>query len=90
MAEDMKPPEPPAPQTVAPVKVASAPAKPVEPAAPARRDIVILADGVAAGPSGRIVRLAATQAQELIDAKSARAATADDLALAAPNFSPED
>jgi hypothetical protein len=86
MDERTKTPEPPAPQLSAPARPAAKPAE----TAPARRNVVILADGVAPGPRGRIVRLAATDAQKLIDAESARPATADDLALAIPNFLPED
>jgi hypothetical protein len=90
MSEDSKASDNPTPQTPAPARPSSQSAKPVEAPAPTRRNVVILADGVAAGPRGRIVRLAATDAQKLIDAKSAREATATDIALAPANPSLED
>jgi hypothetical protein len=89
MAEETKAPEPPAPQSAPLAKPARALADPPQPA-PTRRNVVILADGVAAGPRGAIVRLGGTDAQKLIDAHSAREATATDIALAAANPSLED
>lgn len=90
MPEDMKASDNPTPQTPAPARPSPQAVKPVEAPAPPRRNVVILADGVAAGPRGAIVRLAAAEAKKLIDASAARQATATDIALAPANPSLED
>lgn len=74
-----------APQAMPTAKGTSVPAK----SAPPEKIAVVLLDDVA-GPRGSIARLIAVDAKKLIAAGSARAATADDFALAYPNFLPGD